>query len=278
MSTILRFFIFNHSIFALLIVFLSFNPSLVPCVCTRRSRVLGSDGWDRKSLGFESKGSPLPTEATPLRPSPTSLRTLSLSLVAWRAAGLGCGRGGRKRASQKGGSNPPLLPPAAMQRYRTFFFFPSHWRPLPPALPLHQPFAHPFNTLLLSSSHLSTGISRGVHISSCASALPSLAASSSSHPPSLQPYAPSATTRVAILQSQHPHQHTLAPMTHAFTVSTSRWPSPSSPAPLFQDLPAALHRMIASYLHTCEALAVGATKHAMQGIYPATITHVSIHP
>ena len=52
----------------------------------------------------------------------------------------------------------------------------------------------------------------------------------------------------------------------------------SSASPSFQALPVVLHREIASNLHACEALAVGATEQRMQTLYPASITHMVVHP
>lgn len=66
-------------------------------------------------------------------------------------------------------------------------------------------------------------------------------------------------------------------MAHALAVSTtSCWPSYSSPVQSFQDLSTALHCVIASYLHACEALKVGATEQAMDDIYPTIIIDITI--
>lgn len=48
------------------------------------------------------------------------------------------------------------------------------------------------------------------------------------------------------------------------------------PAQHFDELSAALHRVIAPYLYDDEALATGATEHAMKALYPACTTHVFI--
>lgn len=66
-------------------------------------------------------------------------------------------------------------------------------------------------------------------------------------------------------------------MAHASTVSSTPWPSVSSPPQRFRDLAPALHVEIASFLHPHEALAAGATEHEMQTLYPAAITHMVIH-
>jgi hypothetical protein len=67
-------------------------------------------------------------------------------------------------------------------------------------------------------------------------------------------------------------------MEETSALSSSRWPSYSSPPQRFHDLPTALHREVASYLHAHEALAVSATEHGLQALYPASITRVTIHP
>lgn len=67
-------------------------------------------------------------------------------------------------------------------------------------------------------------------------------------------------------------------MVHVPAVSSSRETLGSSASPFFQALPVVLHKEVASYLQACEALAVGATEQRMQTLYPASITHMVVHP
>lgn len=58
-------------------------------------------------------------------------------------------------------------------------------------------------------------------------------------------------------------------MTHAAAIPSAQH---------FHDLPTALHRVVASYLHAYEAMATDATERAMEALYPASITDAFIQP